>query len=533
MGAVIVGILALVLAIASSGRYRFHCEKRQAIQLHLEHDEGHIEVSACQTNKSFSPHTHAKGAPVERRDTSESLYEAVGVFQGKLGNSNFNASQDGKLFNIPCDDIPDEDTIRAGNATAPLSASAGDSSFYENPVQFPKLHRASGTAHALEGGFVYDAVGDGTKLFDDSSPANIYSAVFDLEPCVNGPSGRQLPSAISRDSISLISRLGSGAFGEVWKAELNESSSPGGRPGYLVAVKKVKRGAPACERLELLKEAALMAQLTGEAGCHPNVLSFVGLVDDGAGPTLAVITYCEHGSLDKYLERHGPTGALDVAFRIGVGEQVAGGMTYLARCGVVHRDLAARNVLLDSRKIVRVADFGLARRSSIKEVADESIYAVYETGESSVIRIPVRWAAPEVFNGLRFTTSSDVWSFAMLMVEVFTDGEQPFSGTPQSKVFETVVAGVRPQQPRLCTDAVFKVLRQCWSANSQQRPSFKILERQFEGLAKNVSREIGTMNEANIVLNDEVEAKPDGDAEGYEFPLGVNAASGRAPLSHA
>jgi tRNA A-37 threonylcarbamoyl transferase component Bud32 len=508
--------------------------------------------SAYQINKVHAPNTHAEGATAEQGETIalELLYQSVGVSSGKPGNSQFNATQDGMLYHVPYNDAPNDDTAGAGNSTLVLSAPADvsnfDTMFYETPTGV--LPPASTTAHALESSFKFNAGEQGTKQFDDSKPANIYSAVREVEPCVNGPSGRQLSPAISRDNIDLISRLGSGAFGDVWKAKLDESSSPGGRPGYLVAVKMVKEGAPESERLELLNEAALMAQLSGEGDCHPNVISLVGLVDDGAGATLAVITYCEHGSLEKYLETHGPTGALDVAFRIGVGGQVAGGMSFLARCGVVHRDLAARNVLLDSRKKARVADFGMSRFSSSTGSATESIYAVYETGENSIVRIPVRWSAPEVFDGYRFSTSSDVWSFAMLMIEVFTDGAPPFSGTPQSQVFPAVVAGARPTQPLLCPDLVFKVLRQCWSADPQQRPSFKILELQFEGLAKknNLRGKIDTeRGRHGGQASDEAEgylcidgfgttvgkvpsAKVGGD-EGYDFRECFNAAIAMAP----
>jgi serine/threonine protein kinase len=335
-----------------------------------------------------------------------------------------------------------------------------------------------------------------SKQFDATSTTSLYFAAIDtleetgvLNP--NALSGdaairRRLPPKLSRANITLISKLGNGAFGDVWKAELDEFSESG-RPGYLVAVKMVQQGAPEIERLELMKEAAIMSHLSGEDGGHPNVLSLVGLVDDGAGETFVVIAYCEYGSLDKYLEKYGPAGTINESFRIGLGRQVAGAMAFIAGRGMVHRDLAARNVLLDSRLAPRVCDFGLARRDSrhsqlAYEGAAATPYAVYELNENSVFRFPVRWTAPEVFAGQRYTTSADVWSFAMLMIEIFTDGRVPFAGTPQSEVFGAVVSGTRPEKPMLCPDSVYEVLRQCWTSKSSLRPPFAIIQRQLEGL---------------------------------------------------
>jgi serine/threonine protein kinase len=60
------------------------------------------------------------------------------------------------------------------------------------------------------------------------------------------------------------------------------------------------------------------------------------------------------------------TGALSNGFRVNVGVQVANAMAFLAKRGFVHRDLAARNILIDSKLVARVADFGMARQGQLK-----------------------------------------------------------------------------------------------------------------------------------------------------------------------
>jgi proto-oncogene tyrosine-protein kinase Met len=336
----------------------------------------------------------------------------------------------------------------------------------------------------------------------------------------------------------MIDKLGSGAFGEVWKAELDESSA-GGVPGHLVAVKKVKAGAPESEREELLKEALLMAQFSGADG-HPNVISLVGVVDDGSGPTLAVIAYCENGSLESFLKKHAElaTGArLDGAFRIGCGQQVACGMAFLAGRRLVHRDLAARNVLVDSRRSCRVSDFGMARKGISRSLSDESVYSVYSPANPASTRVPVRWTAPEVVESMpyRFTTASDVWAFGMLMMEVYTDGAKPLAQIPFDSVFDWVRAGNQPQQPANCPRVVYDTVQQCWSLDSSQRPSFAKLVASFVTLGSNhewtqgggeplLYERAATSNDPDFKTssNAAVASSPDSESamhDGYEYPI--------------
>ncbi|XP_078362124.1 uncharacterized protein LOC144646412 isoform X4 [Oculina patagonica] len=82
--------------------------------------------------------------------------------------------------------------------------------------------------------------------------------------------------------------------------------------------------------------------------------------------------------------------------------QIAQGMRYLSGKNIVHRDLAARNVLVCEKKLVKVADFGLAR-STMRE----NVYRT--TGQHN--RLPVKWMPPEAINDGVFTTKSDVLWF--------------------------------------------------------------------------------------------------------------------------
>jgi hypothetical protein len=65
----------------------------------------------------------------------------------------------------------------------------------------------------------------------------------------------------------------------------------------------------------------------------------------------------------------------------------------------------------------------------------------------------------------------------MTMIEVFTDGEKPFPGMMAPAVIYKVSSGAQPPRPKLCPEPLYKVLQQCWSLDSKQRPPFESISR--------------------------------------------------------
>ncbi|XP_048087203.1 NT-3 growth factor receptor isoform X2 [Alosa alosa] len=283
---------------------------------------------------------------------------------------------------------------------------------------------------------------------------------------------------IKRRDIVLKRELGEGAFGKVFLAECYNFSP--NKDKMLVAVKTLKDPTLAA-RKDFQREAELLTNLQ-----HEHIVKFYGVCVDG-DPLIMVFEYMKHGDLNKFLRAHGPdamilvdgqpmqsSGDLGLSQMLHIASQIAAGMVYLASQHFVHRDLATRNCLVGNGLLVKIGDFGMSR----------DIYSTdyYRVGGHTML--PIRWMPPESIMYRKFTTESDVWSFGVIMWEIFTYGKQPWFQLGNNEVIECITQGRVLERPRLCPKEVYDVMLGCWQREPQQRLNIKEIQNILFALGK-------------------------------------------------
>ncbi|XP_054245134.1 macrophage colony-stimulating factor 1 receptor [Indicator indicator] len=154
---------------------------------------------------------------------------------------------------------------------------------------------------------------------------------------------------------------------------------------------------------------------------------------------------------------------LNLSDLLHFSSQVAQGMAFLASKNCIHRDLAARNVLISEGRVAKICDFGLAR-----DIMNDSNYVVKGNA-----RLPVKWMAPESIFDCIYTVQSDVWSYGILLWEIFSLGKSPYPGmVVNSKFYSMVKQGYQMARPDFAPLEMYSIMQACWSLEPTRRPTF-------------------------------------------------------------
>ena len=201
--------------------------------------------------------------------------------------------------------------------------------------------------------------------------------------------------------------------------------------------------------------------LLGACTCEPSL------------PTYILLEYCTFGDLKKFLCKHkdefesrlkGVPGNYESPYTATLllrwSYSIARGMDYLARMKIMHGDLAARNVMVGENYTAKISDFGLSK-----------VIPYYNEDYKKTQRklIPWAWMATEYLKTGDFNIKSDVWSFGVVLWEIFTVGNRPYGINPDYEAEKLkILGGERLPEPELAElmpwgrEVYREVITPCW-----------------------------------------------------------------------
>ena len=190
------------------------------------------------------------------------------------------------------------------------------------------------------------------------------------------------------------------------------------------------------------------------------IVEFLGVALSPANKLFLVTELMHQGSLRDVLDKKGQN--LPWKLRLKLLKDAAKGMAYLHSRKIIHRDLKPQNLLVNSKWVCKVADFGISTISN-------------QTKTMTCIGTPV-YMAIEVLTKDKYSEKADVYSFAVMIVEVYT-GARPYtignlSTLNQAQLmFQIIQNGARPDTSDLPL-SLSQLVFDCWNEDPRLRPSF-------------------------------------------------------------
>jgi alpha-tubulin suppressor-like RCC1 family protein len=244
-------------------------------------------------------------------------------------------------------------------------------------------------------------------------------------------------------------KVGIGTFGEVKKGFWRKT---------LVAIKFLKQMENEEENIKtFVEELNILKKLR-----HPNILLYIGA--SVTAPYYFLVTeYCENGNLFDYIHASSKRFTLKNKDRLKIALEIARGVNYLHSFNppILHRDLKSLNILLDKNLTVKIADFGWARLRDIHMTKQRGTF---------------QWMAPEVIKKNNYTEKADVYSYAIILWELWVQ-EPPYFNVDRVYVAKKVATDryYRPQLTDEIPEDIQHLIVSCWDYDPDKRPTFEMV----------------------------------------------------------
>ena len=289
-------------------------------------------------------------------------------------------------------------------------------------------------------------------------------------------------------SIRFIEEIGTGAFGRCFQGEISINNQ----------VTKVHIKTLHNEFSQKMHEDFISnAENVITAGKHQYVANLIAIclqnspicivyehlsLSDNLRDFLRQYLTNESAKKNNYVKK----SSLHTSHLFDIAFQIATGMDHLSSYGIIHRDLSACNVIVMNKTNVqqqihiKIVDVGLWGNKKIQNDATKR----------------VRWLAPEVLYFAQYSNASDVWSYGIVLWEIYSLGQEPYNGHTNEQVIFMVQNRHILRCPEVCDQAIYSMMVECWHEAPSRRPSFLQLLNQFKQWQK-----FAAMNESNYNCN--------------------------------
>jgi predicted Ser/Thr protein kinase len=262
--------------------------------------------------------------------------------------------------------------------------------------------------------------------------------------------GRFVPGTLVAGRYRIVSLLGHGGMGEVYRATDLTLSQP-------VALKFLPESGPDHHRaLERFHGEVRIARQVS----HPNVCRVYD-VGEAEGMAYISMEYVDGEDLASLLQR---IGRLPADKAMEIARKICAGVAAAHDKGVIHRDLKPANIMLDRRGNVVIMDFGLAA------VADELRGTEARSGTPA-------YMAPEQLRGEQVTARSDIYALGMVLYEIFT-GKRAYEAASMAELIRMQESAQITSMSSIAAEidpAVEKAIRRCLDPDPSKRPASALM----------------------------------------------------------
>ncbi|CAF0795139.1 unnamed protein product [Didymodactylos carnosus] len=271
-------------------------------------------------------------------------------------------------------------------------------------------------------------------------------------------------------NIRFLEEFGEGDYGRIYTGEIIGFNNSTSIPAKCL-IKTLHTDCNQQLKDEYARELELFCQIK-----HSNISCLLGVsIKPQDGMMMMLYERLNEGDLHEYLLQRSTTTSTithhtrDLNDFIFISIQILSGMIYLSSRNFVHNDLSCKNILISEHMECKISNIGRCR---------EKYHGDYYKIANRCL--PVRWLSLEALLAGIYSEMSDVWSFGVLLWEMFSYGLQPYHGATNPEAIEMIRDRKLLPCPVNCPKKMYILMCDCWSELSEMRPTFSDIYSRFK-----------------------------------------------------